>query len=96
MGTDLAIDDMLMDKEREDLERKYMESFNTNQLKIGQTFNKNKKLIVDLLVMKTRFKDTEDNTTLLKRRDDWIKDLNLNLIRGKVVRSTVYFDELQD
>ena len=30
----------------------------------------------------------------MKRRDDWIKDLNLNLIKGKVVKSTAYFDKI--
>lgn len=34
--------------------------------------------------------------TLLKRRDDWVRDLNMNLVRGKVIRSTHFFDELQD
>lgn len=45
-------------------------------------------------MLRTRFHDTRDAKILFKRRDDWIKDLNLNLVRGKVVRSTTYFDDL--
>ena len=33
---------------------------------------------------------------LLKRRDDWIKDLNFNLIKGKVVKATHYFDDVSN
>ena len=29
----------------------------------------------------------------MKRRDDWIKDMNFNLIKGKVVKATHYFDD---
>lgn len=29
----------------------------------------------------------------MKRRDDWIRDLNMNLIKGKVIKSTHYFDD---
>ena len=49
---------------------------------------------MDLLILRTRFKDTKERKVLLKRRDDWIKDLNMNLVKGKVVRSTHYFDDL--
>lgn len=44
--------------------------------------------------MKTRFADNADKKTLFRRRDDWVKDLNLNLVKGKVIKSTHYFDTL--
>jgi len=63
---------------------------------LNKEFQKDKKEFVDLLILRTRFKDTKDRKVLLKRRDDWIKDLNMNLVKGKVVRSTHYFEDLID
>jgi len=52
--------------------------------------------MVEMFIMRTRFKDTRDLKALLKRKDDWAKDLNMNLIKSKVIRSTNYYDELLD
>ena len=49
-----------------------------------------------MLILRTRFQDTKDRKVLFKRRDDWIKDLNMNLVKGKVIRSSHYFDELTE
>ena len=49
---------------------------------------------MEFLILKTRFQDQTDRKTLFKRRDDWIKDLNLNLVKGKVIKSTHYFDTI--
>ena len=67
-----------------------------NMKLLGQTFQKNKKAFVDYFIMKTRFRDTKDRKTLEKRREDWGKDLNMNLIKAKVIRSTHYFDQIYD
>ena len=47
-------------------------------------------------IMRTRFKDTTNCKVLEKRRSDWLADLNMNLITGKVIRSTHYFNTLED
>ena len=52
--------------------------------------------MVDYFILRTRFRDNQPMNVLLKRRDDWIRDLNMNLVRGKVIRSTHFFDELAD
>ena len=45
------------------------------------------------LILKSRFEDTKDKRTLFKRKDDFLKDINLNLMNGKILKSTNYFDE---
>jgi len=62
--------------------------------KLGAEFKKRGKEAIELLILRTRFQDKADRKVLIKRRDDWIKDLNMNLIKGKVVKSTHYFDDL--
>lgn len=52
--------------------------------------------MVETFILRTRFKDTRDFKTLLRRKDDWVKDLNMNLVKAKVIRSTLYFDDLMD
>ena len=97
LGSDLTSDDMIIeDREREKQAQQEMDNMPPAVLKLGQEFKSRRKEFADLLILKTRFKDTTDRKVLLKRRDDWIKDLNMNLIRGKVVRSTLYFEELKD
>ena len=94
-GTDIAGDDMLMDRKQEKEEIKQMEAMLApTPKKLNVEFQRDKKEFVDLLILRTRFKDTKERKVLLKRRDDWIKDLNMNLVKGKVVRSTHYFDDL--
>ena len=94
-GTDIACDDMLMDRKQEKEEIKQMEAMLApTPKKLNVEFQRDKKEFVDLLILRTRFKDTKERKVLLKRRDDWIKDLNMNLVKGKVVRSTHYFDDL--
>ena len=66
-----------------------------NLPKLGAEFKKHRRDAVDFLILKTRFQEFHekvDRRVLFKRRDDWIKDLNMNLVRGKVVKSTHYFD----
>jgi len=86
------------DREEEQEEMRKMEELEKKPVPKPSSieFKKGKKDMVEFLMLRTRFKDTRDGKVLFKRRDDWIKDLNLNLVRGKVVRSTVYFDELAD
>ena len=62
------------------------------QKMIGQTFQKNRMHFVIKLIMTTWFRDTRDRKTLEKRREDWIKDLNMNLLKAKVARATHFFD----
>ena len=62
--------------------------------KLGEMFKRRGKEAFEGLILRQRFFDTADRKTLMKRRDDWIKDFNLNLIMGKVVKSTHYFDQL--
>ena len=47
------------------------------------------------LILKSRFEEPAklDKKVLFKRKDDFIKDLNLNLLTGKITKSTYYFDE---
>ena len=52
--------------------------------------------MVETFILRTRFKDTRDFKTLLRRKDDWIKDLNMNLVKAKVIRSTLYLHDLLD
>ena len=52
--------------------------------------------MVETFILRTRFKDTRDHKVLQKRKDEWVKDLNMNLVKAKVIRSTVYFNELMD
>ena len=34
--------------------------------------------------------------TLVKRNLDFIKDINFDLVRGKMIKSTHYFDDMKD
>ena len=45
------------------------------------------------LILKSRFEDTKDKRVLFKRKEDFLKDLNLNLFTGKITKSTNYIDE---
>lgn len=98
LGADLHTNDMLIDRKLEAEEHKKMEGLIviSKPKMLNAEFQRDKKEFVDLLILKTRFKDTRDRKVLLKRRDEWIKDLNMNLVRGKVIRSTHYFDDLED
>ena len=94
MGSCLSSDDMIVSKQEEEEEVKAMEhQSSTNLPKLGAEFKKRGKEAFEGLILKTRFNDTQDRKVLFKRRDDWIKDLNMNLVKGKVIRSTHYFDE---
>lgn len=57
-------------------------------------FQQNKKEAVEMWIIKSRFGDDADKPTIRKRRTDFGNDCNMNLVRGKVIRSTTYFDEL--
>lgn len=59
-------------------------------------FQGNKESFGTFLILRTRFKDTKNSKILEKRREDWIKDLNMNLVTGKVVRTTHFFEDLPD
>ena len=48
------------------------------------------------MILKKIFSDNAARQVLLKRRDDWIKDLNFNLIKAKVIKATHFFDELSN
>ena len=61
---------------------------------MGAEFKRRGKEAFEGLILRQRFEDTADRRVLFKRRDDWIKDLNLNLVKGKVIKSTHYFEEL--
>ena len=45
------------------------------------------------MILRQRFEDTRDRIILQHRKTDWIKDLNMNLITGKVIKSTYFLDE---
>ena len=94
LGSCLSSDDMIVEKFEEEEEVKHQASITSqnNLPKLGAEFKKHSKEAVDFLILKTRFQDQADRKTLFKRRDDWIKDLNMNLVKGKVVKSTHYFD----
>ena len=95
LGSCLSSDDMIVEKLEEEEEVKHQTSIasnNANLPKLGAEFKKQSKEAVDFLILKTRFSEQTDRKTLFKRRDDWIKDLNMNLVKGKVVKSTHYFD----
>jgi len=72
---------------------------------LGQEFKKIGRSAFELLILRTRFcvskpKDKEETKAcvkeMTKRKEDWIKDLNLNLVKGKVIKSTHYFDDQND
>ena len=63
---------------------------------MGAEFKRRGKEAFEGLILRQRFEDTQDRKILFKRRDDWIKDLNLNLVKGKVIKSTHYFDEIEN
>ena len=66
----------------------------TNTLpKLGAEFKKHSKEAFEAMILKKIFSDNSPRQVLLKRRDDWIKDLNFNLIKGKVVKASHYFDD---
>ena len=60
---------------------------------MGAEFKKVSKEAFETMILKQIFSDGAARQVLLKRRDDWIKDLNFNLIKGKVVKATHYFDD---
>ena len=60
---------------------------------MGAEFKKHSKAAFEGLILKQRFADAATHQVLMKRRDDWIKDMNLNLVKGKVVKATHYFDD---
>ena len=60
---------------------------------MGAEFKKHSKAAFEGLILKQRFADGATHQVLMKRRDDWIKDMNLNLVKGKVVKATHYFDD---
>ena len=90
---------MIVDKEKEgdanaELEREIKRSLP----KIGTLFQENKKEMVERWIITSRFGDDrkKDNikSIIRKRRSDFGNDCNMNLVKGKVIRCTTYFDEL--
>ena len=62
---------------------------------MGQEFKKKSKDALEVLILRTRFSDHVSKfKEMIRRKEEWIKDLNLNLVKGKVIKSTHYFDEL--
>ena len=57
-------------------------------------FQNNKREAVQLWILRSRFGDNAEKKVLIKRRDDYIKDMNMNLVKGKVIRSSHYFEEI--
>ena len=57
-------------------------------------FQEKKKEAVEIWIIRSRFGDMADKKTLARRKIDFGSDCNMNLIRGKVIRSTDYFDQL--
>ena len=98
LGSCIMSDEMVMSRQEEEDHAKVEGSVNdktsqANLPKLGAEFKKRGKEAIEGLILRQRFFDTKDRKILMKRRDDWIKDLNLNLIRGKVVKSTHYFED---
>ena len=46
------------------------------------------------LILRSRFaNDKADKKTLFKRKDDFLKDMNFDLLNGKITKGTYYFDD---
>ncbi len=95
-GNGLEEDQMIVEKEKEGEEIAELEKEikKVNLPKISTMFQQNKKEAVETWIIKSRFGDDADKATIRKRRVDFGNDCNMNLVRGKVIRSTTYFDEL--
>ena len=94
VGSCLSSDDMVVRKgEEQEEEKAQNETVNARPM-MGAEFKRRGKEAFEGLILRQRFEDTADRRILFKRRDDWIKNLNLNLVKGKVIKSTHYFDEL--
>ena len=63
--------------------------------RLGAEFRKRSKELIENMILRHRFFDTKDRYALQHRKADWVRDLNLNLITNKVIKSTHYFDEQQ-
>lgn len=105
LGSCLSSDDMVAKKHEEAEEQKDMIKEIAPKPMMGQAFQKIGRSAFELLILRTRFgiskpKDKEETKVMIKemtkRKEDWIKDLNLNLVKGKVVKSTHYFDDQID
>lgn len=62
--------------------------------KMNEMFQAGKREAVQLWILRSRFGDNAEKRVLIKRRDDYIKDMNMNLLKGKVIRSSHYFEEI--
>ena len=62
--------------------------------KMNEMFQAGKREAVQMWILRSRFGDGADKRVLIKRRDDYIKDMNMNLLKGKVIRSSHYFEEI--
>ena len=95
LGGSLASDEMMVESEHEEEELKTQTQIASAALpKLGAEFKRRGKEAIENMILRQRFQDTRDGIVLQHRKADWIKDLNMNLITGKVVRSTHYFDSL--
>ena len=46
------------------------------------------------LILRARFPGEKiDKKTLFKRKDDFVKDMNFDLLNGKITKGTYYFDD---
>ena len=44
--------------------------------------------------MVTKFQDSKIARAIVSRKGEWVRDLNMNIITGKVIKSTHYFGEI--
>lgn len=91
-GTGLDQDDMIMQREEDEEQQEA----NPTGL-IGQTLAPTKKLSKDFgvfLILKSRFgNEPRDKKWLFKRKEDFVKDLSLNMLSGKITRETYFMED---
>ena len=90
---DLYTNDMITSKNDEAEEEKKQAAATNAIPKLGAEFKKRSKELIENMILRQRFFDTKDRITLQHRKADWVRDLNLNLITGKLIKATYYFDE---
>ena len=103
-GTDLADDDMILQAHEDDenyIGKTTITSGGSG--KPGEKPAEKKPLLgkdwATYMLIKSRFEDPSknlDKKTIWKRKEDFGKDLNLNLLTGKIAKATYYFDPKRD
>lgn len=95
-GTSLDQDDMILEREEDD-EAPLQNTSSQTALKKKeepQPQRLNKDFGV-FLILKSRFgNETHDKKFFMKRKDELIKDLSLNMLTGKITRETYFHEDI--